>query len=561
MDTSNTERIVQAQKALEVTKDPSEAFALKYLLADLYRRSGDREAAREIIGNMITLEEEKSETNTDHLAALYNNLGLLMADREPEEAIAALKQASEYYRERETAHLLKIAMVNYRLSELYTQINDKYYIKKYLKETALYFDRTKTEAVYEAHARAHEQLGHLFSEKLQLFDAKKHFLKALELYNRIHAEGNQDTAMIIGSILNNLGVTYRDMESFFKAEEYFTKTLEHYEHLESRSSGYLPWIGSSLTNLSNLYASNQKKEQAIAYARKAIKVYEHLSEEEPHRYSHYLATALHNLGVMLMEDDLEAAEGYLRRAIVLRQDLATREPLAFNADLCSSLMNLVELYYVQWENSLNAELKEKALALLKMVKAKAGQLPEHLPAVQNILNDHIYYTERFNDQDLSGLHFLKISREIMKWKEEVTSTIVPQEKIPFQEQIVTLLGEHVRKFPGHYRGMESYGDALSEQAWYYMRMGDMSAAFKRLKQMKDLSCDCSPESRCNLAHYCLLSGDKTRANDLYKQVLPLKNAEQHPMKETILKDLQVLKDEGRLFRIPDYLEELLEQYA
>ncbi|MBL7472322.1 tetratricopeptide repeat protein [Robertkochia sediminum] len=561
MDTSNTERIARAQKALEVTKDPSEAFALKYLLADLYRRSGDREAARELIGNMITLEEEKVDRNTDHLAALYNNLGLLMADREPEEAIVALKKANQYYREQEAENMLKIAMVNYRLSELYTQINDKYYIKKYLKETALYFDRTKTEAVYEAHARAHEQLGHLFSDKLQLFDAKKHFLKALELYSKIHAEGNQDTGMIIGSLLNNLGVTYRDLESFFKAEEYFTKTLEHYEQLESSSSGYLPWIGSSLTNLSNLYATNNKKEQAIAYAEKAIRAYEHLSEEEPHRYSHYLATALHNLGVMLMEDDLEAAEGYLRRAIVIRQDLATKEPVAFNADLCSSLMNLVELYYVQWENSLNTEIKEKALALLKMVKVKAVNLPEHLPAVQNILNDHRYYSERFNDQDLSGLHFLKISGEIMKWKEEVTSTIVPQEKIPFQEHIVTLLGEHVRKFPGHYRGMENYGDALSEQAWYYMRTGNMSEALRLLKEMKALPCDCSPESRCNLAHYCLLSGDETRAKDLYKQILPLKNAEQHGMKETVLKDLQVLKDEGTLTQIPDYLRELLEHYA
>lgn len=560
METSNIALIAQTQKALEVTQDPSEAFALKYLLADLYRKSGDREAAREIIRNMIDHEEKKEVRNTDHLAALYNNLGLLLAEASPEQAIQALRKADGYYRDEERENTLKIAMVNYRLSECYAQLNDKYYIKKYLKEAALFFDRTKTSPVYEAHARAHDQLGHIFSEKLQLFDAKKHFLKALDLYSAMHNEGNHDTGMIVGGVLNNLGVTYRDLESFFKAEEFFQKTLSHYEAMESKSPGYLPWIGASLTNLSNLYAENNKKEPAITYGEKAIKVYTHLSKEEPYRYSHYLATALHNLGVMLMDQDLKMAEDYLRRAILIREDLAKREPTAFNADLCSSLMNLVELYYVEWENSLNAELKEKANALLKMVKAKAEHLPEHLPAVQNILNDRRYYTERFNNQDLSGLHFLKISRAIMKWKEEVNATIVPREKIPFQEHVVTLLREHVRKYPGHYRGMEHFGDALSEQAWYFLRSGNMPEALKLLKEMKALPCDCSPESRCNLAHYCLLSGDEHRARDLYMQVLPLKNAAQHPMKETLIKDLDILRNEGLLASPPEFLEKLLQKY-
>lgn len=560
MDTTTNALIEKTQQALQQVRDPEEAFTLQNYLVTLYRQNGNREDAVTLLEDIIVQYLENPHKDADTLAALHNNLGLLLQEEYPKKAIEAFREADRYYRENEKENPVRIAGVNYQLSQLYTRLNDSYYIKKYLRETIAFYERAQTEDVFEARARAHNQLALIYSDKLMLFDAKNHFHKALETYMKIYTEGDRDTAMIIGGILNNLGVTYRELESFFKAEEFFTRTLEFYEGLETGSSGYLPWIGATLTNLSNLYAENEKTEAAITYAGKALRVYEHLSKTEPALYSHYLATSLHNLGLHHMDRDPAVAEDYFRKAISIREDLAKKEPHAFNADLAASLMNLVELYHSQWEDSLRKDLKDKSMALLKMVQKKAPHLPQNIPAVKNILSDLHYYTERFNNEDLSGLHFLKMSRENMRWKEEVNATIVPAEKIPYQQKVVTGLRKHVQKYPGHYRGMEAFSDALSELAWFCIRNGKFKKAAALLGEMRALPSDLSPEAKCNLAHYYLLSGNELKALEFYKQVLPLKNEDQKPMKETLLKDLDILEGDGVLKSRPQALESLLNEF-
>lgn len=262
-----------------------------------------------------------------------------------------------------------------------------------------------------------------------------------------------------------------------------------------------------------------------------------------------------------MEDDADKAEAYFRKAITLREDLADKEPHAFNADLAASLMNLVELYHSRWEFTLKKEFKSKALVLLRMTDKIAKKLPLNHPAVQNILNDLEYYNGRFRNEDVSGLHYLKITREIMPLRKEVNSTILPGEKIPYQEKILKVLRGHVLKFPGHYRGMELFSDALSEQAWYYMRMGKNKKAASLLREMRQLKSDLSSEAKCNLAHYYLLCGNELRALEFYKQILPLKNEDKKPMKETLMKDFSILRSDGILMTPPQAIEQLLEDYS
>ena len=316
-----------------------------------------------------------------------------------------------------------------------------------------------------------------------------------------------------------------------------------------------------MTSLSNLYEEQGNIAEARNFAAKALKVYQHLSKEHPVYYEHYLATSFHNMGLLHMNDSYKLAEEYFKKAINIRQDLAKKEPEAFNADLAASLMNLVELYHSQWEVTLKKDLKNKALSLLQMVQRKAHFLPKEHPAVQNILNDLYYYTDRFTNEDLSGLDFLRVNREIMPWKEEVNSTILPGEKIPFQDKIVQALRGHVQKYPGHYRGMEAFSNALSEQAWYYLRMGKIKKARGLLREMRQLKSDLSPEAKCNLAHCYLLSGDELRAIEFYKQVLPLENEDKKPMKETLRKDFKILLSDGILQEAPESLDKLLETYS
>lgn len=553
--------IENVEKALETTRDHAERFTLQNYLVELYRKTNRTAEAVALLRSIIETQKEDNSTDSNTLAALYNNLGLLLKSFAIQEAIASFREADTLYRKKEKENVVRIAGVNYQLSQLFTTLKDDYYTKKYLKECLLYFDRDETGQVFEAKARAHDQLGQLYSEKLLLFDARNHYKKALDIYQKIYSGKEEDIAMIIGSLLNNLGVTYRQMESFKQSEDYFKRTLDHYETLESKSHGYLPWIGSTLTNLSNLYAEHQSAKEAQYYGEKALKVYTHLSKEEPEHYEHYLATSLHNMGVLFMENDPDLAEDYFRKAIALRKDLADNEPHAFNADLAASLMNLVELYHSRWEFTLKKEFKSKALALLGMTDKIAKELPVNHPAVQNILNDLDYYNGRFRNEDVSGLHYLKITREIMPLRQEVNSTIVPGEKIPYQEKILKILRGHVMKFPGHYRGMESFSDALSEQAWYYLRLGKTKKAASLLREMRQLKSDLSSEAKCNLAHYYLLSGNELRALEFYKQILPLKNEDKKPMKETLIKDFSTLRSDGILMTPPQAVEALLENYA
>lgn len=553
--------IENIEKALEITRDDAERFTLQNYLVELYRKTDRVEEAVSLLRSIIEGQKEGDRADSDTLAALYNNLGLLLKNTAIKDAIESFREADMLYREHERENTVRIAGVNYQLSQLFTLLKDDYYTKKYLKECLVYFDRDETGQIFEAKARAHDQLGQLYSEKLLLFDARNHYKKALDIYQNIYSGEEEDIAMIIGSLLNNIGVTYRQMESFNQSETYFKRTLEHYETLESKSQGYLPWIGSTLTNLSNLYAEHQSAEEAKYYGEKAMKVYTHLSKEAPEHYEHYLATSLHNMGVLYMEKDPEQAEHYFRKAIALRRDLADKEPHAFNADLAASLMNLVELYHSRWEFTLKKEFKSKALALLGMTDKIARDLPVNHPAVQNILNDLNYYKGRFTNEDVSGLHYLKITREIMPLRQEVNSTILPGEKIPYQEKILKILRGHVIKFPGHYRGMEVFSDALSEQAWYYLRLGKTKKAASLLREMRQLKSDLSSEAKCNLAHYYLLSGNELRALEFYKQILPLKNEDKKPMKETLIKDFTTLRSDGILMSPPQAIEELLDHYT
>lgn len=550
--------IEQVHTALKTTLDPEERFSLQNYLVELYRKNNREDDAISLLESLIS---SHSDAEPATLAALYNNLGILQSSGDIKKAIAALKEADRYYRENTDQNTERLALVNYQLSQLYTELKDGYYTKKYLKEAIMYFERITSGQVYEAQARAHDQLAHIYSEKLQLFDARTQFKKALDLYRAIYPIPSAETGLVVGGVLNNLGVTYRQMDSFQQAESYFTETLEYYESLAASSDEFLPWVGSTLTNLGNLYAEQNSMEKAREFAERALQLYKHLSEEQPELYEHYLATSLHNSGLLYMEEDPETAESFFRKAIGIREDLATKEPEAFNADLAASLMNLVELYHARWELTLKKELKNKGLALLAMVRKKADLLSKQHPAIQNILNDLSYYENRFRNEDLSGLHFLKVTRETMLLKEEVNATILPGEKIPYQDKIVRALRSHVLKYPGHYRGLEAFSEALSEQAWYYLRMGKLKKANALIREMRQLKSDLSPEAKCNLAHYYLLCGDDLKATEFYKQVLPLKNEDNRPVAETLNKDFRILKSDGVLGALPPAVEKLMAGYS
>ena len=559
MDTSL--HIEKTKQAIDQTHHPEDRLTLRMYLLDLYREAGQKDQALSTLKDLISEFESRPVNDTNTLAGLYNNLGLLLAGRDLKAAIGAFRQADRMYRENEAQNTLRLAGVNYQLSQLYTRLKDNYYIKKYLKETLVLFERSKSQEVFEAQARAYQQLAQIYSDQLLLFDARNNFKKALDVYEKMDSENNRDLALLKGGIMNNLGVTYQQMESFNNAEAWFLRALTHYEDLESKSHGFLPWVGATLTNLANLYAEYERREQALKYAQKAHTVYQHLSKEHPEYYMHYLATSEHNLGLLHMNGDTEMAEHYFKEAIRIRKVLAAKHPESFNADLAVSLMNLVELYHEQWELTLNHTLKEKALALLKTVENRAGYLPGEHPAVNNVLNDLDYYLQRFKNEDLSGLHFLKITRELLPLKEEVNSTIIPGEKIPAQSKIVRLLRNHVQQYPGHYHGLEVFSDALSELAWYYMRLGGMKKALVLLREMRHLRSDLSAEAKCNLAHGYLLSGDDLKAIEFYTQVLPLKNEDKKPIRETLMKDLHTLKSDGVLEKVPKSLETLLDDYS
>lgn len=480
-------------------------------------------------------------------AALHNNLAAAYMTFDVENAISHYKSALSQYNKlgssAQEAFLAHLTNTHFALAEAFLQKAALVQAKKYFKEAIKGYEKLPELKVIKA--RAHYQLGLIYAEEFNLYDAKIQYTKALGIFEKEESFGQPRNKSVIAALHNNLAITFKSLDEPQKAIVSYKKTLELYKDLsKSESTVFLPYVAATHNSLAISFAEIQLVEKAIDETKKALTIYNDLADSNPDEYTHYLATSIHNLGLFYFElKAIDQAEHFFKEALSLRKNIAVQSPKAFNADVCASALNLVELYQYLLENQLDIAYKEKSLALLEDVKERLNTFEDSRLVIKNMKSDCNYNQEYFNTVNLEKLSLQRAKKTMRALQEEINGTILPREKMAYQEQIVSLLKIQFEQYPKNEELRQLLAYAKNDMGWLYLRLQEPENALTQIQQGEALDERIS-SLKCNRAHAYLLLGYLKKAEVLYRELISAHKPISENYTEIITNDLEKLKADG-----------------
>ena len=195
-------------------------------------------------------------------------------------------------------------------------------------------------------AEALFKAGFLYMNELDDYaNAKKYFLRALEIYERLTKE-NPKYIGDLATMYNQLGILYSDLNQYDKAEEYYKRALEIRERLAKEDpEKYRGELARTYNNLGALYANLNQYDKAERYYLRALEIRERLAKEDPEKYRGGLATTYNNLGVLYADlNQYDKAEELYLRALEIRKRLANENSANNSGELARTYSNLGRLY-------------------------------------------------------------------------------------------------------------------------------------------------------------------------------------------------------------------------
>jgi len=128
-------------------------------------------------------------------------------------------------------------------------------------------------------------------------------------------------------------------------------------------------------------------------------------------------------------------------------------------------------------------------------------------------------------------------------REEINSTILPREKMAYQEQIVSLLKIQFEQYPKNEELRQLLAYAKNDLGWLYLRLQEPENALAQIQQGEDLDVRIG-SLKCNRAHAYLLLGHLKKAEVLYRELISTHEAISENYTEIITNDLEKLKADG-----------------
>ncbi len=521
---------------------------LNMVLGRLYQKTNKPEMAVASFEASLKLYDFFSpEKESSAKAALHNNLATAYMSLDIEAAIGHYQSALSQYRVltglAQDGLLAHIANTHFALAEAFLQKGSISQAKTHFKEAIKGHEKLPESKVIKA--RAHYQLGLIYTEEFNLYDAKIQYTRALEIFEKEDGFGQPGNKTIVAALHNNLAVTFKSLEEHQKAITSYNKALELYEELSrSQATVFLPYVAATHSSLAIVFAEIQLMEKAVDETSKALAIYNDLADSYPDDYTHYLATSLHNLGLFYFElKEIDKAEHFFTEALSLRKKIAVQFPESFDADVCASALNLVELYQHLLENNIDISYKEKSLYLLEDVKERLKTLDDKRLVIKNMKSDCTYYQEYFNAIKLEELSLQRAKKSVRALQEEINGTLSPSEKLTYQEQIVNLLKIQFEQFPDNKELKHLLAYANNDLGWLYLRLKEPDKALIQIRQGESL--DGQIDSlKCNRAHAYLLQGHLKKAEILYRELIDTHQAISENYMEIISKDLEKLKADG-----------------
>jgi len=540
--------ILEYTLALKNAIDNKHKLDLNMVLGRLYQKTNKPEKAVKSFEASLKLYDSLTpEKESGEKAALHNNLAAAYMSLDIEAAISHYKSALSQYNtlasSAQEGLLAHIANTHFALAEAFLQKASFTPAKIHFKEAIK--GHEKLPELKMIKARAHYQLGLIYTEEFNLYDAKIQYTKALGIYEKEEGFGQPDNKPIVAALHNNLAVTFKSLEEHQKAIASYKKTLELYEELsKSQATVFLPYVAATHSSLAIVFAEIQLMEKAIDETGKALAIYNDLADSYPDDYTHYLATSLHNLGLFYFElKEVDKAEHFFTEALSLRKKIAVQFPESFDADVCASALNLVELYQHLLENKIDISYKEKSLSLLEDVKKRLNTLDDKRLVIKNMKSDCTYYQEYFNTINLEELSLQRAKKNVRVLQEEINGTLSPREKLTYQEQIVSLLKIQFEQYPDNKDLRQLLAYANNDLGWLYLRLQEPDKALIQIRQGESIDGRIS-SLKCNRAHAYLLQGHLKKAEVLYRELIATHQAISENYSEIISKDLEKLKADG-----------------
>jgi len=536
-----TEAFERYRLARRHAEDPETYLLIGNTIGQLHEWMGHaREAADQYRDDLRWIETQVP--GRQELRALsLNNLGRVLLPTNTREALECFDGACSAYREladSNPAFRLPLANTLLARGEAYALLKKFWYAKKDYKEAIELHKELNSGQSDALMAHARYQLGNIYAEEYNGYDARIQYFKAREIYEMLLDTDRNRYLPLLAAVNNNLALVQRDLEEYDQALKLFDETLEAYGELSRRKPQvFEPYLANTHTSTGILLAEKFRDfKRALAHNWEAMQLYESLCQHFPDRYDHYLATAHHNAGIYQSEaGQWDEAEAAFDRALQARKELNERQPGAFREDVCATALNLLELYRHRLDTSgdwkyrdLGISLADTAGQLLKAVK--------ETPATQTMKTDLELLRSYFQTVEPRNIRVQTSMEKIRRWEEEVDSTLDLNEKRHYQQRVLNEL-----------KGLEKSGEklpwlqkslarALSNMAWLELCIGATQRARKMLQQAGNFDPSLLAV-KCNTAHCDLLEGHPDAANRIYRELWPKTDASGTGFGEIINKDL------------------------
>ncbi|WP_222983843.1 tetratricopeptide repeat protein [Flagellimonas meishanensis] len=537
-------------EALRLASSPQQKVHLHSVLGRLYQKTKNPKGALSQFKSALEQAAQFAEAmDSADRASILNNMAAIYAEMDHRKAIDHYKEAIHLYQglvgNGNKGFLPHLANTLFAKAEAHNKKNDFYFAKKNYKEAITVYESLSNIAYERLRASAHHQLGNIYTEEFNLFDAKVHYGKALTLFNNLIGAGEDALKPYLAAALNNLGVTFKSMGEPEKALEQYNKALDVYHGLSDKSPEiFEPYVAATFNSLGILYAEVGNFERAVEHIQQAVVIYNGLADIKPREYTHYLATGLHNLGLFHFElKEYELAGDYLSQALEIRKKLAMEQPKNFDADFCATALNLVELYQTEMERKLDFDYKEKALALLNDVQVRLERYDAESSVIKNMKSDCGHYLDYFEGIDTEQVTVNVIMKRVNDLYEEIDGTILPAEKLVFQQEITALLNTNSEHFPNSTRLRNELVNAHTNQSWLYLRLKEFNKAERTVLEVPKQERQ-SLALQCNLAHGYLLQDQMDQALEIYCGLKEQTNAVNEKFMDIVLKDFEILQRDG-----------------
>lgn len=531
-------------QALEQSAPGEKRMRISNTIARVQDLMGHRKEAIQSFESTLAEPETGERSVREQKAVALNNLGRLSLPQDPDRAISFFDKAISIYTDLledelrfgpHLAHSLMARGEAYYLKEKY------WYAKKDYKQ-ALELNQNHSDVLGdEMLSLVYYQLGLIYTDEFNAYDAHTNYRKALEIYESLLKADPQKYRPLVAATLNNLAVVQIQLEDYDKALENYQRTLEAYEILsEEKPTVFIPYLAATYSNIGILLADQMKQyPEAYGANKKAIEYYSGLAKNAPDKFTHYLATAYHNAGIYTLEtDSWTRAEDDLAKALSIRKTLAGNQKAVFGPDYNATALNLLEFYQRMLEEERRLEYQSKGRELLEEMEGFLDSLPA-MPSSENMQEDFNRFRDYFATVDVETIHMLDVLEKIRLWDQEIDSTLVLADKGSFQDKILAELRNFFKEYPRNQSLRKQMALALNNKAWLHLCAGEVADARLLLEEGRQMGISLKALD-CNQAHCELLEGNTRTALDLYKSLFGSRNASGLDFREVVLTDLKKL---------------------